>query len=168
MTDKITNNQISQSIEYKGSVKISLIKDGKVKKIIKTHNAGTKYLFQLLTTAITGESIANDIPQYIDILYSENPSSETPNFTSLLTYKPSITGTSRENTSVANKAIFTAYVPQSALKTTTRVFNKIAMYSKSNDESTEIAELILTEVTTIPDDYAVMIQWTMSFSNANS
>ena len=152
---KDINNQ--QTIGYRGSVKISLIKDGKIKKVIKTHNAGTQYLFQLLTCAITGLDISSDIPQYIDLLDSNNHS--------ILSYKPSLTGVTIENTSSSNKAIFTAYIPQSAISAATHVYRTIKLYSRSSDDSTELASLTLEDDTTIPDDYAVMIQWSMSFTN---
>ena len=146
---------IQQQIGYQGNVSISFVKNGKIKKSIKQHNSGTSYLFQLLASAITGQSLASEMPRYIMLFdASDNP---------ILYYKPQFTGGKPIVSDGQARASFTAYIPQSAVTAST--FKKLAMYTQSNNPNTKLAEVTLENPTEIPTGYSVMVTWEMLFTN---
>ena len=63
----------------------------------------------------------------------------------------------------AYEAIFTAYIPATAIKSD-KNYNVLNLLCNT-DSTSILATLTLDEIQTIPDDYTLMVQWAMVFTN---
>lgn len=162
MDNKEIKQKSSQAVGYQGNVTIKLIKNGKVKKTIKQHNEGKLKLFQALAFAVCGNLSQQDLPNYIDLVYYDSQSQSS---TSILSYKPSLTGRTPQMVGAdAYEAIFTAYVPATAIATSDKKYNVLNLLCNT-DSTSILATLTLDEIQPIPDDYTLMVQWAMVFTN---
>ena len=119
----------------------------------------------MLAFAVCGNNLSQqDLPNYIDLLFY-NEDSQTS--TSILSYKPALTGRTPQPVSGrddAYEAIFTAYIPASAIQSADKKYNVLNLLCNTNSDSI-LATLTLDSIQTIPNDYTLMIQWAMVFTN---
>lgn len=75
---------LSNSFTYEGMVNIKLKRNGKI-YALNTYNTGTKLLVDTIAKALSGTSVAENIPRYLDFVYGEkNDDGSYKNESSLL------------------------------------------------------------------------------------
>lgn len=157
--------QSAASISYKGSVKISLLKNKKVVKSSKKHNAGTTALVNFLNNCLAGEYQETKRPFYIKLFKSESEA-----ITNLISFS--------QLTQSDSVPTFSFYVPYAAALAR-GTLHSAKIYTKDSVRGTEtvLADITFGDV----DDqyanysldptlttYALLIQWTMQVGTGAS
>lgn len=153
--------QSAASISYKGSIKISLLKNKKVVKSSKKHNAGTVSLVNFLNNCLAGKYHDDKRPFYIKLFKSDT---EDPTkliaITNLISFS--------QITQSGSVPTFSFYIPYAAAINDGGALHSAAIYTK--DSTQELAKITLSQVSDQYADYsldpmlttyALLIQWTM-------
>ena len=147
--------------KYQGTVKITVFNDKKPKQIIK-HNKGELAIFDFITHALAGESMAGLEPN--NIMLQNVSGDETKNllYTSVsYDSKPSIITENDENGNPYSSLTLTFFIPGSIV-----ISGNINNLQLLNASSTEMATLRLNDSSI--QSYAgsnIKIEWTLKVSN---
>lgn len=167
----MVNNTITGNLKYQGIVKISILKGNKLIKTIKTHNAGTTWLFQVLSSMLCGNDERKNVPRYLDIgtLTSNKFNSSIANRVNL-TSKIITNFQIKNNSNLYNGsygAFFTALIP--SLQITENTANCLRLYStKNGGDEVLLAQVDIDELRDFNTSYGYnyIIEWVMLFENA--
>lgn len=166
-------NNILTDISYKGKVSIKLSHNGNSKPLGEIHNEGTLELFKILSAALIGSNISNEVPSYIDA-YIGNSSTSTPDFNNpALISKAIITRRILTTDEGVSYATFTALIPRSYISQTSGYIVGLSINNRVN----RLANLTLSEDTVeksqainieseFPSNSSLIVEWKMAISNA--
>ena len=142
---------------------------------ITHHNAGTAWLFKLLSSVLCGNDESKNMPKYIDIgnILTDN------SFESILANRCPIIGKIVENQDFNVKktlynssyaSVFTATIPSLWVKEEKNVSVLRLYSSKDGGDNNLLAEVKLTENdifgVSYQDNYNYLIEWIMVFENS--
>lgn len=177
----MNTNNINGNLKYRGIVKISVLKGKKLIKTINHHNAGTTWLFQVLSSMLCGNDERLNVPRYFDMGNLTEPTTVQPSiFESAIANRIvlsakvidnfQVSETNPDNTIFFNGsygAVFTALVPSLQLVSTKAEILRLYSTKQGGDE-TLLAQVTLDNPLSL--DYALgynyMIEWLMTFENA--
>ena len=147
--------------KYQGTVKITVFNDKKPKQIIK-HNKGELAIFDFITHALAGESMAGLEPN--NIMLQNVSGDETKNllYTSVsYDSKPSIITENDENGNPYSSLTMTFFIPGSIV-----ISGQINNLQLLNASSTEMATLRLNDssIQSVAGSN-IKIEWTLKVSN---
>ena len=172
---KIENNEIEiktkpeSTITYSGGATIKIIKNGKVRRTIQQHNAGSNYLFEFICNCIAGNFYENRRPQ---ILRVGNLNSDTYTDYSLAYV---IASTSRAYLKSNEEVVDVSFNFPGTLINVSAVddskpLNCLRIYSKSNNNNVEnwSAQIVLTGddvIESLTKDESLLVIWEMKITN---
>ena len=146
--------------KYQGTVKITVFNDKKPKQIIK-HNKGELAIFDFITHALAGESMAGLEPN--NIMLQNVSGDETKNllYTSVsYDSKPSIITGNDDNGNPYSSLTLTFFIPGSIV-----ISGDINKLQLLNASSTEMATLKLNNSVQSFEGSNIKIEWTLKVSN---
>ncbi len=169
------NNSSSTSITYQGNVTVKYVKNGKVIKKRKQHNAGTAELFDVILTALSGSLHTNRIPYYLLAFTTEGKSA---------LYKAAAKSSVIKVDNQTNSITYTFTLPYAMFNLSTlsggKNINTLRLYGESHivHDNLENSTNPLAAVELVEDEQisyndlifgvSVIIEWKMTFSNATS
>ena len=146
--------------KYQGTVKITVFNDKKPKQIIK-HNKGELAIFDFITHALAGESMAGLEPNKIMLQNVEGDKTENLLYTSVsYDSKPSIITKNDEDGNPYSSLTLTFFIPGSIV--ISGGINKLQLL---NSSSTEMATLKLNNSIQSFEGSNIKIEWTLKVSN---
>ena len=171
------NNTITGNLKYHGIVKISVLKGNKLIKTIKTHNAGTTWLFQILSSMLCGNDERLNVPRYFDLgNLTQATEYSSQIFESSIANRVSLSSKVIKNFKVSEGstiftgsygASFTALIP--SLQIISSTAKQLRLYStKNGGDEVLLAQVDLPETIQLEETsgYNYMIEWVMLFENA--
>ena len=170
------NNILKNNIGYSGIVKISIMKGKDIVRNITHHNAGTAWLFKLLSRVLCGADESNNMPKYLDLGSINNSN----NFESALANRCPLIGKSVENQDFnvektlynsSYASIFTATISSLQVINESVVIDNLRLYSsKDGGDENLLAEVRLYNENKFEigyqDNYNYLIEWIMTFENS--
>ena len=148
--------------KYQGTVKITVFNDKKPKQIIK-HNKGELAIFDFITHALAGESMAGLEPNNIMLQNVSDDGSVIKNLLyASVSYdsKPSIITENDDNGNPYSSLTLTFFIPGSIV--ISGGINKLQLL---NSSSTEMATLKLNNSIQSFEGSNIKIEWTLKVSN---
>lgn len=153
---------IDSPIPYEGRVTISFLKGKKSYKTIKVKNNGTNEFFRILCNAVVGNSVADLMPKYVDIVHVDTNSESKLNL--VRPHYNTVNVSSVTNGGVTTYAAELVFViPGSFLQS--GEINEIRLFNSISDQAEQLAFIQLDSPITTDPDSNLMITWVISFGN---
>lgn len=167
--------QAMGSVGYTGTVKVTVLKNGKPTKKVVKHNAGTYNLMKVLAESLLGKDRSTEMPKFIDAYQGDEWGREAKTSGRLLVrsrivdkhlIEPGV-----ENGVIKDEcsATFIAYIPFSSLRFGGSMpIVGLGLFSKYNYDAQDIglADVKLSVPITLENSgYAALVEWTLTLQN---
>ena len=180
----MSNANIKDGLGYSGKVTLKTYST-KTKKIIKEKvikNTGTVNLFKFLCSCLIQQYESSGAPKYLgaavsEITYTENSISNIATPVSALSYKSKLSNTQLIQSEVATEeaditgfnwhAVFTGTILYGQLRSAETPIRSFQLYATASSQelSTPLAYINLTEDLYLRAGEALIVEWDMSFNN---
>lgn len=167
---------LSNSFIYEGMVNIKLKHNGKI-YALNTYNTGTKLLVDTIAKALSGTSVSENIPRYLDFVYGEkNDEGSYKNKSSLLKssipFVGKVYGEMAKTSEIDENAsclLLSATISAADVHSVPNCLNpQLSMLDSSNNVLAFIDDknkLLTTLYDSLKDGTDAIIEWRMIFSN---
>lgn len=167
--------QVSGSVGYTGTVKVTVLKNGKPTKKIVKHNAGTYKLMRVLSESLLGKDMSTEMPGFIDAYQGDEWGNNAKTSGRLLVRSrivdKHLIEPGMENGVIKDEcsATFIAYIPFSSLRFGgDKPIVGLGLFSSYNynEQDIGLADVKLTAPITLENSgYAALVEWTLTLQN---